>query len=74
MRNLTYDYISGHFFRRIEGNIRSSNPESRVPSISPYIKKLIVLPVPASPEEADPKGSVSFQIKRGVIQLRVWTK
>ena len=37
MRNLTYDYISGHFFRRIEGNIRSSNPESMMPSISPYI-------------------------------------
>ena len=37
MRNLTYDYISGYFFRRIEGNIHSSNPESMVPSISPYI-------------------------------------
>ena len=37
MRNLTYDYISGNFFRRIEGKIRSSNPESMAPSISPYI-------------------------------------
>ena len=37
MRNLTYDYISGYFFRRIEGNIHSSNPESMMPSISPYI-------------------------------------
>ncbi len=39
MRNLTYDspYIDTQIFRRIEGNIRSSNPESRVPSISPYI-------------------------------------
>ena len=37
MRNLTYDYISTQIFRRIEGNICCSNPESMVPSISPYI-------------------------------------
>ena len=39
MCNLTYDspYIDTHIFRRIEGIIRSSNPESMLPSISPYI-------------------------------------
>ena len=37
MRNLTYDYISGYFFRQIESKIHSSNSESMLPSISPYI-------------------------------------
>ena len=68
MRNLTYDYISGYFFRRIEGNIHSSNPESMAPSISPYITasgKLMAKMVVGADPCVCPETSIIILFLRG---------